>query len=69
MTAPVIRVARAPGDPRRPAVGWGIDRLLRTLAGGAPPPPIESLIVIEAPIERVWAVVADIEGQPRWMHE
>jgi len=50
-------------------VGWGIDRLLRTLAGGAPPPPVESLIVIEAPIERVWSVVSDIEGQPRWMHD
>ena len=50
-------------------VGWGVDRLLRSLAGGAPPSPVESLIVIEAPIERVWSVVADIEGQPRWMHE
>ena len=27
------------------------------------------MIVIDAPIERVWAEVADIEGQPRWMHE
>ena len=50
-------------------VGWVIDRVLRTLAGGAPPPPVDSLIVIEAPIERVWSVVADIEGQPRWMHD
>jgi uncharacterized membrane protein len=50
-------------------VGWGIERLLRMLAGDAPPPPVESLIVIDAPIERVWSVVADIEGQPRWMHD
>ena len=27
------------------------------------------MIVIDAPIERVWAELADIEGQPRWMHD
>lgn len=47
-------------------VGWVVDRVMRSLATG-PPPPIESLIVIDAPIERVWSVIADIEGQPRWM--
>ena len=46
----------------------------RTDSCAAVPPvadrrPLESLIVIDAPIERVWAVVADIEGQPRWMHD
>ena len=50
-------------------LGWLIDRILRLRARGAPPAPIESLIVIDAPIERVWSVVADIEGQPRWMHD
>jgi uncharacterized membrane protein len=52
-------------------VGAGIvaDQLLRRRAEGKPPAPIESLVVIDAPIERVWAVVADIEGQPRWMLE
>jgi uncharacterized membrane protein len=52
-------------------VGAGIvaDQVLRHKADGEPPAPIESLVVIDAPIERVWAVVADIEGQPRWMLE
>ena len=46
---------------------WAIDRVLRRRAQGEPPPAIGSLVVIDAPIERVWTVVADIEGQPRWM--
>lgn len=49
--------------------GWLADRWLRQRAGGGPPPPFSSLVVIDAPIERVWAALADIEGQPRWMHE
>lgn len=52
------------------AVGaWFADEMLRARAAGAPPPPVRTLIVIDAPIERVWAVLADIEGQPRWMHD
>lgn len=51
------------------AIGWVVDRALRASAGDQPPPAIHSLIVIDAPIERVWAELADIEGQPRWMHE
>lgn len=50
-------------------VGWLLDRVLRRVDGDAPPAPISSLIVIDAPIERVWAELADIEGQPRWMVE
>lgn len=46
---------------------WVVDRLLQSRAGGDPPPSVHALIVIEAPIEQVWAEVADIEGQPRWM--
>jgi len=49
--------------------GVGVDALLRRRAGGEPPAPIHSMVVIDAPIERVWAVVADIEDQPRWMLE
>jgi uncharacterized membrane protein len=51
------------------ALTWAADRLLRRRAAGAPPPPLELMIVIDAPIERVWAVIADVEGQPRWMHD
>lgn len=49
--------------------GWLADPWLRRRVGGGPPPPFASLIVIDAPIERVWKALADIEGQPRWMHE
>jgi uncharacterized protein YndB with AHSA1/START domain len=51
------------------AIGYALDRILSNQSGGADPDPIESMIVIDAPIERVWAVVADVEGQPRWMNE
>jgi uncharacterized membrane protein len=50
-------------------ISYALDRLLKDQAAGADPEPIESMIVIDAPIERVWTVVADIEGQPRWMEE
>ncbi len=46
---------------------WIADRWLARRADGAPPRPIESSVVVDAPIERVWQVLADIEGQPRWM--
>jgi uncharacterized protein YndB with AHSA1/START domain len=48
---------------------WVADRLLRLLARGAPPEPIRSLVVIDAPIEAVWDVVVDIARQPLWMRE
>ncbi|CAN5585250.1 hypothetical protein BH20CHL7_BH20CHL7_19230 [soil metagenome] len=50
-------------------VGWIADQWLRRRAGGAPPAPFSSLVVIDAPIQRVWLELADIEGQPRWMRE
>lgn len=49
--------------------GLGVDALIRRRMGGGPPAPIRSMVVIDAPIEQVWAVVADIEDQPRWMLE
>jgi len=51
------------------AAAAAADRWLADRAGGGGPAPIRSRIVIDAPIERTWEIVADIEGQPRWMHE
>jgi uncharacterized membrane protein len=45
------------------------DRLLAGRRGVAAPQPLSMLVVIDAPIEQVWDVVADIPGQPRWMTE
>jgi uncharacterized membrane protein len=45
------------------------DRWLGSRRGDATPEPIHSLVVVDAPIDRVWSVVSDIEAQPRWMHE
>jgi uncharacterized protein YndB with AHSA1/START domain len=53
------------------AVGaWLLDRWLREradVAGG--PMPIRTSIEIDAPIGRVWAILADIGRQPEWMHD
>ena len=50
-------------------VGYALDRILADQAKGAEPEPIRSLVVVDAPIERVWEFLADIERQPLWMHE
>ena len=50
-------------------IGYAVDRLLAETAKGEAPEPIHSIVVIDAPIQRVWDVLADIEGQPRWMHD
>jgi uncharacterized membrane protein len=50
-------------------IGYAVDRLLADQSQGADPEPISSMIVVHAPIERVWAVLADVEGQARWMQE
>ena len=64
MIRAVLRLAVVGG-----AIGWLIDRWLADRRAGAPPEPVRSLVVIDAPIARVWAELADIEGQPRWMHD
>jgi len=52
------------------AVGaWLLDRWLGERASPDGPPPIRASIEIDASIERVWAVLADIERQPEWMHD
>jgi uncharacterized protein YndB with AHSA1/START domain len=53
-------------------IAWVVDEWLRRRAdraGRAEPAPFQTRIVMDAPIERVWRVVADVEGQPRWMHD
>jgi uncharacterized protein YndB with AHSA1/START domain len=42
-----------------------VDRLLRGRSSDGRP--IDTFVVVDAPIARVWAEVADVEGQPRWM--
>ena len=36
-------------------ISYALDRVLKEQSQGADPEPIESMIVIDAPIERVWA--------------
>ena len=48
---------------------WALDRLLAGRRAGGPPPSMDMVVVIDAPIEAVWAVVSDIPRQPEWMHE
>ena len=50
-------------------ITYAIDRILAQQADGDPPEPIESMEVIDAPIEQVWALLADIERQTEWMTE
>ena len=50
-------------------ISYALDKILTEQAKGEPPDPIRSMIVIDAPIERVWALLADIERQPEWMTE
>lgn len=51
------------------AGAFAIDRWLADRRGNATPAPLEMLVVIDAPLERTWDVVADIPRQPEWMHE
>jgi uncharacterized membrane protein len=48
---------------------WLADRWLRDRALGELPGPIRTSVEIDAPIERVLAILADIERQPEWMHD
>jgi uncharacterized protein YndB with AHSA1/START domain len=46
-----------------------VDRWLAARRGARPPEPIRMLVVVDAPIEATWRVVADIGLQPTWMEE
>lgn len=50
-------------------VGWMADRYLASRAGGRQPAPILVTMVVRSPIDRVWEILTDIEGQPRWMDD
>ena len=65
----MIRGLLAAWVPVAVVASWVLDRVLRWRADGAPPAAVSTSVVIDAPIERVWAVVADVEGQPRWMQD
>ena len=45
------------------------DRLLAARRGANPPEPLRMVEVIDAPIDRTWAVVADVPRQVEWMQE
>lgn len=51
------------------AVWLLIDRLLAARRGADAPRPMRMMTVIDAPIERTWAAVADIPLQTAWMRE
>ena len=48
---------------------FAIDRVLAHLRGDAVPTPLRMSVVVQAPIEETWAIVADIPLQPSWMVE
>ena len=50
-------------------LGWIVDRALASRGGPHPADPIRTTVVIDARIERVWEVLVDVEGQPRWMDD
>lgn len=51
------------------AAALGLDEWLARRRAGEGRPPLVMEIVVAAPIGPVWEVLADIEGQPRWMRE
>jgi hypothetical protein len=46
-----------------------LDRYLARSRGDRPPAPLRMLVVVDAPIDRTWDIVADIPLQLEWMQE
>jgi uncharacterized membrane protein len=54
------------------SAAWMADRWLESRGAAERrqvPAPVETVIVVDAPIDAVWAIIADVPGQPRWMTE
>jgi Polyketide cyclase / dehydrase and lipid transport len=50
-------------------VGLVLDRWLAGRRGATPPKPMRMLVVVDAPINETWSVLADIPLQVEWMRE
>lgn len=44
-----------------------LELVLRRLPSWRSLPPLRTSVVVEAPPERIWPLLADLEGQPAWM--
>jgi len=52
-----------------PAAALALDRWLAARRGPNPPLAMDTLEVVDAPIEDTWAIVSDVPRQPEWMHD
>jgi len=50
-------------------ISYAIERILAEQSKDAEPQAISSMVVVDAPIERCWALLADVERQAEWMAE
>jgi uncharacterized membrane protein len=51
------------------AAAFAADRLLARRRGDRPPEPLRMMVVVDAPLQETWDVVADIPLQIEWMTE
>jgi uncharacterized membrane protein len=64
----VIRRIAAIGLAALPLI-FALDRWLSARHGPAPRQPVRTMVVVDAPIEAVWTILADIPLQPEWMRD
>jgi uncharacterized membrane protein len=67
MARPIVALARL--TVAAGGVALTADQLIRRARRGAPPEPLRMVVVIDAPIDDVWAIASDIERQPVWMRD